>query len=270
MTSQCPVKIHVVASCSILHNKITVPASIGKLSCLLLKLKQTHSILLQVRDKTRTNRRWNNFNQLFSFSTKTPSVVRKISLQYPKPPTESTRAQQDTSQCPNNQWSSNHHLQFLEGPTLPRSQNTIKSYTNPTVNHNIYIKPQLIFQLEKTPNEQTVERTSIHWSKQKDDNFPSTCIYYLLSNLVFFQKFYFVVEPERPIATVPLVRPGWTICWKFFQLINSIDIPLGTNREATPPILMPNQCCISSRLFFTVTTTRSVLQYRIPRSEYKW
>ena len=57
MTSQYPVKIHVVASCSILHNKITVPASNGKLSCLLLKLKQTHSILLQVRDKTRTNRR---------------------------------------------------------------------------------------------------------------------------------------------------------------------------------------------------------------------
>ena len=57
MTSQYPVKIHVVASCSILHSKITVPASNGKLSCLLLKLKQTHSISLQVRDKTRTNRR---------------------------------------------------------------------------------------------------------------------------------------------------------------------------------------------------------------------
>ena len=39
----------------------------------------------------------------------------------------------------------------------------------------------------------------------------------------------------------------------FLQLINSIDISLGTNRETTPPILMPNQCCISSRLFFTVT-----------------
>ena len=35
-------------------------------------------------------------------------------------------------------------------------------------------------------------------------------IYLLL--ILFFQKFYFVVEPERPIATVPLVRPGWTIC----------------------------------------------------------
>ena len=35
----------------------------------------------------------------------------------------------------------------------------------------------------------------------------------VLFNLVFFfQKFYFVVEPERPIANVPLVRPGWTIC----------------------------------------------------------
>ena len=37
------------------------------------------------------------------------------------------------------------------------------------------------------------------------------CIIYLLFNLVF-NKFYFVVEPERPIANVPLVRPGWTIC----------------------------------------------------------
>ena len=38
-------------------------------------------------------------------------------------------------------------------------------------------------------------------------------INYLLFNLVFFfQKFYFVVEPERPIATVPLVQTGWTIC----------------------------------------------------------
>ena len=92
-------------------------------------------------------------------------------------------------------------------------------------------------------------------------------IIYLLFNLVF-NKFYFVVEPERPIANVPLVRPGWTICLNFFffQLINSIDIPLGTNREATPPIFIPNQCCISSRLFFTVTTIRPVLQYRNPRS----
>ena len=39
----------------------------------------------------------------------------------------------------------------------------------------------------------------------------------------------------------------------FFQLTNSIDIPSGTNREVSPPIFMPNQCCISSRLFFTVT-----------------
>ena len=57
MTSQYPVKIHIVASFSIFHNKITVPASNGKLTCLVSKLKQTHSILLQVRDKTRTNRR---------------------------------------------------------------------------------------------------------------------------------------------------------------------------------------------------------------------
>ena len=56
----------------------------------------------------------------------------------------------------------------------------------------------------------------------------------------------------------------------FLQLINSIGISLGTNREATPPFFIPNQCCISSRLFFTVTTSRSVLQYRISRSEYKW
>ena len=56
----------------------------------------------------------------------------------------------------------------------------------------------------------------------------------------------------------------------FLQLINSIGISLGTNREVSPPFFIPNQCCISSRLFFTVTTTRSVLQYRISRSEYKW
>ena len=57
MTSQYPVKIHVVASCSILHHKITVPASNGEFTCLVSKPKQTHSILLQVRDKTRTDRR---------------------------------------------------------------------------------------------------------------------------------------------------------------------------------------------------------------------
>ena len=38
--------------------------------------------------------------------------------------------------------------------------------------------------------------------------------YYLF--ILVFQKFYFVVEPERPIANIPLVRPGWTICLKFF------------------------------------------------------
>ena len=37
--------------------KTTVPATYGKLTCLLLKLKQNHSILLQVRDKNRTDRR---------------------------------------------------------------------------------------------------------------------------------------------------------------------------------------------------------------------
>ena len=37
--------------------KTTVPAANGKLTCLLLKLKQNHSILLQVRDKNRTDRR---------------------------------------------------------------------------------------------------------------------------------------------------------------------------------------------------------------------
>ena len=37
--------------------KTTVPATNDKLTCLLLKLKQNHSILLQVRDKNRTDRR---------------------------------------------------------------------------------------------------------------------------------------------------------------------------------------------------------------------
>ena len=38
------------------------------------------------------------------------------------------------------------------------------------------------------------------------------CIIYLFIVYSCFQKFYFVVEPERPIANVPRVRPGWTIC----------------------------------------------------------
>ena len=148
--------------------------------------------------------------------------------------------------------------QFLEGPTLPRSPKYYQSYTNHTINHNIYLKPQLIFQLEKTPVEQTVQCKSVHWTKymqlcQQTHDKSHKYLYILFFNLVFFfKKIYFVVEPE-PIATVPLVWPGWTICWIFFQLINSIDIPLGTNREVSPPIFMPNQCCISSRLFFTVT-----------------
>ena len=37
--------------------KTTVPATYGKLTCLLLKLKQNHSILLQVRDKNQTDQR---------------------------------------------------------------------------------------------------------------------------------------------------------------------------------------------------------------------
>ena len=67
MTSQYPVKIHVVVSFSVLHHKTTVPTANGKLTCLLLKPKQTHPILLQVRDKTQTDRRRNDFNPLFSF-----------------------------------------------------------------------------------------------------------------------------------------------------------------------------------------------------------
>ena len=45
---------------------------------------------------------------------------------------------------------------------------------------------------------------------------PQVLVYiiYLWFNLVFLssQKFFFVVEPERPITTRTTVRPGWTIC----------------------------------------------------------
>ena len=93
----------------------------------------------------------------------------------------------------------------------------------------------------------------------------------VLFNLVFFSK---VLLCSRTRATDRQRTTGTTrldnMLKIFLQLINSIDIPLGTNREVSPPFFIPNQCCISSRLFFTVTTTRSVLQYRISRSEYKW
>ena len=132
---------------------------------------------------------------------------------------------------------------------LLRSQKYYQSHTNHTVNHNIH-----------TPKHTLIK---IHVAMSAETRQFLKYLYVLfIYSCFFFPKFYFVVKPERPIATIPLVRPGWTICCEFLQLINSIDIPLGTNQEATPPILIPNQCCISSRLFFTVTTTRPVLQYR--------
>ena len=93
----------------------------------------------------------------------------------------------------------------------------------------------------------------------------------VLFNLVFFSQ---VLLCSRTRATDRLRTTGTTrldnMLKIFLQLINSIGISLGTNREVSPPFFIPNQCCISSRLSFTVTTTRSVLQYRISRSEYKW
>ena len=93
----------------------------------------------------------------------------------------------------------------------------------------------------------------------------------VLFNLVFFSK---VLLCSRTRATDRQRTTGTTrldnMLKIFLQLINSIGISLGTNREVSPPFFIPNQCCISIRLFFTVTTTRSVLQYRISRSEYKW
>ena len=114
-------------------------------------------------------------------------------------------------------------------------------------------------------NEQTLEHTSVQWVYESTDqntcsyvNKNTTifevlvCIIYLLFNLVFSK----VLLCSRTRATDCHRTTGTTRLdnmLKFFQLINSIDISLGTNRETTPPILMPNQCCISSRLFFTVT-----------------
>ena len=93
----------------------------------------------------------------------------------------------------------------------------------------------------------------------------------VLFNLVFFSKVLLcsrtrAIDRQRTTGTTRLDN----MLKIFLQLINSIGISLGTNREVSPPFFIPNQCCISSRLFFTVTTTRSVLQYRISRSEYKW
>ena len=60
------------------------------------------------------------------------------------------------TQTTNGQNTDDHHQQFLEGPTLPRSRNTIKvMQTTPLI--TTYIRPQLIFQLKEMPNEQTVE-----------------------------------------------------------------------------------------------------------------
>ena len=78
-------------------------------------------------------------------------------------------------------------------------------------------------------------------------------IIYLLFNLVFSK----VLLCSRTRATDRHRTTGTTrldnMLKFFFQLINSIDISLGTNREVSPPFFIPNQCCISSRLFFTVT-----------------
>ena len=80
LTSQCPVEFHVVASCGILHHKITVPTHNGKLTCLLQKLKQTYSIFLQVNDENQTDWRWNDFNQLFSFLAQNTISCQKNKL----------------------------------------------------------------------------------------------------------------------------------------------------------------------------------------------
>ena len=65
-------------------------------------------------------------------------------------------------------------------------------------------------------NEFTKVLIKIHvaMSTEHDNSKILACIIYLLFQSCF-QKFYFAVEPERPIANVPLVplvRPGWTIC----------------------------------------------------------
>ena len=81
-------------------------------------------------------------------------------------------------------------------------------------------------------------------------------MYYLFIVLILFSK---VLLCSRTRATDRQRTTGTTRLdnmlkiFFFLQLINSIDISLGTNRETTPPIFIPNQCCISSRLFFTVT-----------------
>ena len=65
--------------------------------------------------------------------------------------------------------------------------------------------------------------------------------------------FYFIVEPSDRSPPYHWYDQVGQYVKIFFQLINSIDIPLGTNHEVSPPIFTPNRCCISSQLFFTVT-----------------
>ena len=78
----------------------------------------------------------------------------------------------------------------------------------------------------------------------------------------FFSKFYFVAKPERPIATVPLVRPGWTICCKFLQLINSIDISFRHKPRSNPTDPHTKPMLYFKPISFYSYKIESVLQYR--------
>ena len=77
MTSQYPVKIHVVASCSILHNKITVPASNGKLTCLVQNQNKLTPFYYRLEIKPEPTDGETILTNYFLFSTKHHQLSEK-------------------------------------------------------------------------------------------------------------------------------------------------------------------------------------------------
>ena len=98
MTSQCPVKIHVVASCSILHHKNHCARTQWQINMFITKTK-TNSLHFHYRLEIKPGLTDGEtiLTNYFLFSTKHHQLSKKISLQYPEPPTKLTQAH-DSSQ----------------------------------------------------------------------------------------------------------------------------------------------------------------------------
>ena len=130
MTSQYPVKIHVVVSISIFHHKTTVLASNGKLTCLLLKLKQATPFYYRLEIKPGPTGGETILTNYFLLVQNTISCQKNeltVSRTTNKFDT-STRSSQDSCTSTQSQTTNDHHLQILEGPTPARSQILSKSY----------------------------------------------------------------------------------------------------------------------------------------------